>query len=163
MISIKIQTEVQQDLAPVEFKERIIHIDGMDKTGKDSIRKELIKRSNGKYLIIVRSYVSQLVYAQLYNRKIDKKYFYKHMTMDCINDINFVILYTDKNELMKRFIDNNEQDLVIEDIERHKKMFDKIIKEIEYETDIKFIKINNTNENINITVDKIIKAVENEN
>ncbi|MBL7085697.1 MAG: hypothetical protein ISS28_01160 [Candidatus Cloacimonetes bacterium] len=143
----------------MEFKEIIIHIDGMDKTGKDSIRRELIRKSGGKYLVIVRSYISQLVYARLYNRKINESFFFQQMMTDYLNNIKFIILYTNKDKLTKRFITNDEQDLLIEDIDKHKIMFDVIVKEAEHKTGIKFIKINNTNEEINVTVNKIIEVI----
>ena len=52
------------------MKAEIIHIDGPDKTGKDSIRREVVKSGKGSYLVYVRSFLSQIVYGRIYNRNI---------------------------------------------------------------------------------------------
>ena len=43
---------------------KIIHIDGPDKTGKDSIRRDVVKKSKGTSLVYVRSFLSQIVYSR---------------------------------------------------------------------------------------------------
>ena len=53
----------------------IIHLDGVDKTGKDSIKTEIVILSNGRILVVARSFLSQIVYYRIYNRFIDESFF----------------------------------------------------------------------------------------
>ena len=53
----------------------IIHLDGPDKTGKTTLVKKIIERTNGNFLVYDRSYLSQVVYAKLKNRDVDVQQF----------------------------------------------------------------------------------------
>lgn len=48
-----------------------VELDGIDKCGKDAIRPYIFYQEPGKYLCRARGLISQIVYAKLYNRKID--------------------------------------------------------------------------------------------
>ena len=54
------------------MKEHIVILDGVDKTGKDTIKDCLVRLSNGKILVIVRSFISQIVYSRIYKRNINE-------------------------------------------------------------------------------------------
>ena len=59
----------------------IVHLDGVDKTGKDSIKTEIVKQSNGRVLVVARSFLSQIAYNRIYNRFIDESFFIQKMKL----------------------------------------------------------------------------------
>ena len=71
---------------------RIIHIDGPDKTGKDSIRRQVVKNAKGTTLVYIRSFLSQIVYSRLYNRKINEDWFLQNGSWHIILVKNFTLL-----------------------------------------------------------------------
>ena len=133
---------------------QIIHIDGVDKTGKDTVRDTLVKKSNGNYLIYVRSFISQIAYSRLYDRKIDENFFFNRMKSDFLKGAKFFVLTCNINEATKRFKKHNEKDIQISDFETHLKMFYEVIsdaKKLGIEItiiDTSKISIDNTVENI---------------
>lgn len=114
------------------MEEKIIHFDGADKTGKDTIRDLIVKHSQGKYLIYVRSYISQLVYSRLYERYIDEYFFWKRMKEDYDKGDRFFYFTCDLEKVRQRFIDHNEQDLSIDDYEKHQKIFQDVVLEAKH-------------------------------
>jgi len=113
------------------MKEHIVILDGVDKTGKDTIKDCLVKQSDGKILVVVRSFISQIVYSRLYKRNINESFFIKKMR-DLYYDSNYTFFYltASKNELIKRFEKHNEQDLDIKYIDKHIKTFNDILNEM---------------------------------
>jgi len=109
---------------------KIIHIDGVDRTGKDTIKSALIKSSKGNYLVHVRSFISQLVYAKIYNRRIDTQFFIKNAVDASKRGEIFIVLKASTDELEKRFEKTNEQDLPVSDIDKHKKVFNIVIEQL---------------------------------
>jgi len=109
------------------IKEQCIHFDGIDKSGKDTIADNIIKATNGRVLIFRRSYISQIVYAIIYNRNINYSYYYNRAIKDynCNND-KFFLFTCNEEELIKRFQITNEKDLSISDIEKHIRVFNKV-------------------------------------
>lgn len=102
----------------------IVHLDGPDKTGKDTIRRELIKRSDGNILVICRSYISQLVYADIYERDVNSGFFIDNMKKAQNIGHIFIYLECEKEQLRYRFEKHNEKHLKFEDYDKHKKCFD---------------------------------------
>ena len=113
------------------MNEHIIILDGVDKTGKDTIKDCLVKQSGGKILVVVRSFISQIVYSRLYKRNINESFFIKKMR-DLYYDGNYTFFYltASKNELIKRFEKHNEQDLDIKYIDKHIKTFNDVLNEM---------------------------------
>jgi len=110
-------------------KSRIIHIDGTDKTGKDTVRDLLVKETQGNCLVIVRSYLSQIVYSRLYDRKIDEDFFWNKMKIDFDNGVEFVVLECNLYNAERRFKEHNEKDISILDFENHRYAFKMIVEE----------------------------------
>lgn len=107
-------------------QEKIVHIDGVDKTGKDTLRDKLIKTSEGKLLIYVRSFLSQIVYNRLYKRNIDENFFWNKFVKEYNNSSVFIVLTCSQDVARQRFIDNDEKDLDIEDYNKHLAMFNQV-------------------------------------
>lgn len=135
--------------------QRIICLDGVDKTGKDTIRRELVKSSNGNYLIIVRSFISQIVYSRIYNRNIDEDWFFAKMKEFQECGMEFIVLTATEEELKKRFEINNELDLDKKDILYHDSVFKGVINKAMYVYNINIKFIDTTNKTINQTVIEI--------
>ena len=114
------------------MKEHIVILDGVDKTGKDTIKDCLVKQSNGKILVIVRSFISQIVYSRIYKRNINESFFIEKMK-NLYNDGNYTFFYLTarKDELIKRFKKNNEQDLDIKHIDSHFKVFNDVLNKMD--------------------------------
>jgi len=114
------------------MKEHIVILDGVDKTGKDTIKDYLVKQSDGKILVIVRSFISQIVYSRIYKRNINESFFIEKMR-NLHHDGNYTFFYltTRKDELIKRFKKNNEQDLDIKHIDSHFKVFNDVLNKID--------------------------------
>ena len=82
----------------------IVHLDGVDKTGKDSIKTEIVKQSNGRVLVVARSFLSQIAYNRIYNRFIDESFFIQKMKkLQRDKDYHFIYLEANKKDLEKRF------------------------------------------------------------
>ena len=113
----------------MSMKEQIIHIDGADKTGKDTIRDLLVKQSQGKHLVYVRSYISQIVYNRIYGRAIDEEYFWQRFKEDYDKGDLFLLFVCSKDIVSERFIKNDEQDLDIKDYYEHAMMFVTVVTE----------------------------------
>jgi len=138
----------------------IIHIDGIDKTGKDTIRDKLIKKSKGDILVIVRSYLSQILYSRIYNRDIDESYFLNEMKNDISRGHRFYVLTANKEVIEKRFIKHDEKDILISEIEHHKQELIKLIEDLKINHNINEIKIIDTSYmSIKLTVDKILGEI----
>lgn len=130
----------------MEMKSAIIHIDGPDKTGKDSIRREVVKATKGQSLVYVRSFLSQIVYSRLYNRKIDEHWFFDKWKLAMQLGEKFFFIDCSYEIIKERFMKHNEQDLDIKDWKTHRRAFYDVLKEAEN----KGIKI----KRIDTTIDK---------
>ena len=141
------------------MREKIIHLDGVDKTGKDTIKDNLIKLSNGRYMIIVRSYISQIVYSNIYKRDININFFINKMIQAYNNGEYFFFLDASTETIIKRFIYHNEKDLIIDDINKHKKYFYDVIdilKEKNIIINIIDTTFNSIQESCNLILEKLI-------
>lgn len=108
----------------------IIHLEGPDKTGKDYIKDMLVKRSKGEYLVIARSYISQIVYNRIYKRAINEEFFWERMYNAYFNlDEKFFLFVCDLAVVAERFVKCNEKDLEITDFSHHQATFFQVIGE----------------------------------
>tara|TARA_R100000152_G_C6702097_1_gene131406 strand:- start:327 stop:755 length:429 start_codon:yes stop_codon:yes gene_type:complete len=137
---------------------KIIHIDGPDKTGKDSIRRQVVLSSEGKALVYVRSFLSQIVYSRLYNRKIDEHWFFMQWVEADDRGELFYFIDCDFEKIKNRFIKHDEKDLDIKDWENHRKVFYDVIKIAIGHYGIKINRIDTTND----TVKQSAKYIEGE-
>lgn len=107
----------------------IITLDGPDKTGKDTIRDLLVKRSNGSYLVYVRSFISQIVYSRIYKKNIDEGFFWERFKHQYDLGELFFNLICNIDVVKERFIKHDEKDLLIEDYNKHLMVFLDIVEE----------------------------------
>ena len=109
----------------------IVHLDGPDKVGKSSINKKLIELSEGNLLVIDRSYLSQITYAEVKNRTVDVEYFKKQALEAYKRGEIFIFLNPTKlNAIHDRFKLHNETDLKFSDYEMHLNVFRKKANEL---------------------------------
>jgi thymidylate kinase len=106
---------------------RTVILEGVDRTGKDSIRHEIVKQSNGKIVVMCRSYISQIVYSRIYNRNINEQEYYNLIEKTKEIGYEYYILTADYQVLLERFKATNE--LMI-DIKRDLTAFENIAKEL---------------------------------
>jgi thymidylate kinase len=112
------------------IKECAIHLDGSDKSGKSSLRKKIIEVSNGKVLVFVRTYISQILYSRIYKRNINERFFIEDMKRTQDIGHRFFLLTASTDIVRERFIAHNEKDMPIDDIDYHKKEIEKILNEL---------------------------------
>jgi len=144
------------------IKECIIHLEGVDKTGKDTIRSNIVKNSKGKYLIIVRSFISQIVYSRIYNRNINEVFFFKNAKNSFDRKEFFIYLYAEENVIKERFIKHNEKDLDINDIFKHINVFNDVIKNFE-QNGVYILKVDTSNNSIEQCCNIILKYIDENN
>lgn len=142
----------------MKIKEQCIELDGSDKSGKSSIRKRIIQVSNGKILVFVRTYISQILYSRIYNRNINEKFFIEEMKKVQNIGHKFFLITADTKDIEQRFIKHNETDMSINDIDLHKFEINKIVSELENEGII-IPRINTTSKTVDESVNEIIETL----
>lgn len=140
------------------IKEAVLHIDGIDRSGKDSIRRYVVEKSDGKILVIIRSYISQIVYSRIYKRNINEDYFISRMIRDYENHDEFVLLTASDEVINQRCIDTNEKHLQLSKITKHRKCFLSLVDELKDK--IKINVIDTSIEKPEVLADKILKLFE---
>ena len=108
---------------------RIIHIDGPDKTGKDSIRRQVVKNGKGNTLVYIRSFLSQIVYSRLYNRNINEKVFFMSWAEAIVRGEEFYFIDCSYELVKERFVKHDEKDLDIKDWKEYRRVFYEVLKE----------------------------------
>jgi len=108
---------------------QIIHIDGPDKTGKDTVRDIVVKQAKGNYLVYVRSFISQIIYSRLYNRKIDEKFFWERLKNEYLQGAKFFVFICMVEEVEHRFKAHDEKDIHISEFEKHQEAFLNFVQE----------------------------------
>ena len=111
--------------------EKIIIIEGIDRTGKESVRREITKQTNGKTLVIIRAFISQIAYSRIYNRNIDEQYFFDKAKQFDNLGVTTVYLEASKDEIAKRILETCETHITEDQIDYHKKVFDDVAWEME--------------------------------
>jgi thymidylate kinase len=129
-----------------------IHIEGVDRTGKDTIAAELTKQSNLKYFITSRSPISTYAYGLIYDRdtmSIEElaKYFKN-------SEIVLVYLKPDKETLKQRCLATNHPPVNDIDID----VFNKVVEKLSPTTRV--VMIDNINDTPQQIVAKILSEVE---
>ena len=108
-------------------------IEGVDKTGKDSIMKYIDTLGKHKYALYQRGHISNVVYARIFDREEHKYTLNPHSL--------YVLLTADPEDLDIRFKLTNEP---YTDIKRDLNMFDKVFKEMTAEAGVHTLIINTT-------------------
>jgi len=136
-----------------------IHIDGPDKTGKDSVRVKVVQLSEGSIMTVVRSYISQIAYLIIYDRSeehVDK--FFDMWFQAYLTGEDFVFIDCDYESVKQRFIDHDEQDLKIEDWKSQREVFLQVIERGE-KMGIEIKKYDTTVDTVEESAIKIIKDI----
>lgn len=141
------------------MNERVIIIDGIDRTGKDSIRRLLVKYSDGKYLVFVRGIISQIAYSRIYKRNIDEKYFFELAKNFAAAGCIFLYLKSYKDLIAQRIKDTDEKDINENDIELHQAEFEKVVFDMKNHG-IKIIEIDNNFVALELRAKTIISMLE---
>lgn len=111
----------------MQFNPATIILDSIDRCGKDTVRRTLVKQSGGNYLVIVRSVISQVAYARIYNRTIDEEYFFNQgIQLQKLGHI-FIYLKADDQLIAQRIKDTNELHITENDIAFHKEIFQQVL------------------------------------
>jgi hypothetical protein len=136
-----------------------IHIDGPDKTGKDSVRVRIVQLSEGSIMTVVRSYISQIAYLIIYDRSEEHvNQFFDMWFQAYLAGEEFVFIDCDYESVKQRFIDHDEQDLAIEDWKSQREVFLQVIERGE-KMGIKIKKYDTTIDTVEQSAIKIIKDI----
>jgi len=137
---------------------KLIVFEGIDKSGKTSIANLYRIQTSYKNLVLDRAFVSQLAYAEIYKRTIDKTKIYDWIK--CIrNDLVFVYVTANKDILNKRLVESKH---VHVNIENERLVFDKYIEKMEL-LGAKVIRIDTTNKTIEESVSYLLDKLEEKN
>ena len=104
---------VKQDDFNGKFKIDTIILEGVDKTGKDTLVQYIDKICNHKYAVYQRGNISNNAYAKIFNRKIYNYNMY--------HNVLYVLLTADIEDLKIRFKITNEPNI---DIKTHLEVFE---------------------------------------
>lgn len=127
-----------------------VQIDGVDKTGKDTLVKYITRMSNHKYVIQARGIVSQIAYSKIYGRN------YKYDLRNYENDV-IILLTGDIEDLKIRHKITNEPKI---DIERDLKVFGEVAEDL-YRKGLTVYQANTSQLTPYEIAQRVIKAVEN--
>lgn len=98
--------KLNQTAAPV-----MVIIEGVDRTGKDTLQQSLNKATDYKNMVMIRGPIGFLAYNKLYNKAVDAN---EYLTIERqLKQVNHLVVYltADTDELLQRFIDTNEEPL----------------------------------------------------
>lgn len=139
------------------MKPTMIIFEGVDKSGKSTLLHEFNVNTNFKYWVLDRSFISSLVYNDMFGRN-DEKY-YLNVMESMKNSFNIIVCYitADVELIQERLIKHNELlPSHLKDINRVNELY------IHYLnlSEIRYIKINTTNDTIEESLNKIINEFE---
>ena len=132
---------------------------GCDKTGKSTLMKEVLKRTN-RHICVDRFTPCQFVYGMLHC-KLDTPNLYKLRELEeYLNSspipVFFVYVEASTDDIIHRFKIHNETDIFTSQIDLVKNKYKEYLKE----TPIKVLKVNTSENNITDCTDKILKFAE---
>ena len=90
-----------------------IILEGIDKTGKDTIQQYIYRLKKGRYAVYNRGNISNAAYDKIFNRN-------EYIERDLPNNFLYILLTVDPDDLKIRFEINNEPEI---DREYHAKVF----------------------------------------
>lgn len=88
---------------------KLIFIDGIDRVGKDTIIREIHKKTKYKHVLVNRGPISYIAYHLIFNREFDPSEYMDLLTDETIS----IVLVADTEVLAKRFVETNEPDLPV--------------------------------------------------
>lgn len=126
----------------------LVFVEGIDKTGKDTLVRYINELTNYKHCVLTRGPISTSAYAYKFKRKYDDSY------IKSLKDSLIIYLTADTEDLNIRFKITNEPEI---NKDEDKKLFDNIITELKIKYGLKVIKVNTSN----YTPYTIAKAIKN--
>lgn len=131
-------------------------IDGCDKCGKDTLIKLIHEKTNYRHVIINRCLASNWVYGQLKNRKLDfREYLIYDRLLSRHRFIKQIILFSNKDDLTKRFKKHKETDIELSEIDRVQQLYLDYVRL----TKIPTLKIDTSLTDINECIELILKWI----
>lgn len=152
--------KLNQTASPV-----VVIIEGVDRTGKDTLQQSLNKLTDYKNMVMIRGPIGFLAYNKIYNKGVNPQ---EYLALENqLKQVNHLVVYltADTDELLHRFIETNEEPLREEKansnvsrrqtIEIHKK-----VHEIYYEySALNKMTIDTTNLTTEEVAEKVIKQI----
>lgn len=137
----------------------VLIFEGLDKTGKTSLKTEILKRTNS-IICWDRGPASQWVYGMLMGKEETPSKEALHTLEDCMNiasefDTIYVWVRTDLDILKKRMKFHNEDEFLIKTVLVTNFLYNSYMSD----TQLPIIEINTTNSSIEDCVEKILKEV----
>lgn len=111
----------------------LIFVEGIDKTGKDTLVRYINELTNYKHCVLTRGPISSVVYAEKFNRDFDDS------CIESLKDALFVYLNANTEDLDIRFKLTNEPEI---DKDEDKKLFGDTIKRLVNKYNLNIIKFN---------------------
>lgn len=124
----------------------LIFVEGIDKTGKDTVVRYINELTNYEHCVMSRGPLSSAVYAKKFNREFDDS------CIQMVKDALFIYLTADTEDLDIRFKLTNEPEINKDD---DKKLFYDVLKTYVDKYDLKVQRVNTSNH----TPYEIAKAV----
>lgn len=130
--------------------------EGMDKTGKGTLKRAVAEATGFKYVHIDRGPIGYMVYDKLYDRESEKSIKQFERDWDCLKDNSIVVyLKADFDIIEKRISEHNDPFIDRNTLERTKLMYEDLIEK--YCENV--IVVDTTSASINECVDFIIKNI----
>ncbi len=137
-------------------KPYIIFLDAQDRGGKSSLLAPLFAARGKLDLTVDRGPVSNYVYSKMYEREVDlSDYLRMHQNPHIVT----IYLDVDEKELARRTIESNDYHVKLEDIPKHKVLFNETVA-LFIRAGCKIITVKVTNETVEELVKKIAKIVD---
>jgi hypothetical protein len=92
------------------IKQAVVIFEGMDKTGKTTLKEEFNKRTNFIHYVVDRGPISNIVYNNLFNREKELNDFFEKLCVS-IRNVNHLIVYcyANENDIKERLKKHNEE------------------------------------------------------
>jgi len=133
----------------------LIIFEGVDKTGKSTLLKEVLKRTNYKHIVYDRGPVSQIVYSYLFDRDLDSSIYYVTSTLRNLKNL-IVLCVADCDIIEQRLKDANEElPDQLKDIKTVQKMFEAE----SYILGFNVLRVDTTNASVNECVEMILNKI----
>lgn len=136
---------------------KVLIFEGVDKTGKDTLIRQVHKISKYKYWTINRGIGTAIVYGKLNNRDVDlKDYTKQEYQLLALNPL-VVYLTASNSEIAERIKETNEKDIKVSEITRLKMLYANYLKR----TPIPYIKVDTTDKTVRQCAWEIVRAIQN--
>lgn len=127
----------------------LIFVEGIDKTGKDTLVRYINEVTNYKHCVLTRGPISSMAYAKKFNREFDDS------CMKSLEGSLIVYLTADTEDLNIRFKLTNEPEI---NKDEDKMLFDKTVTSCQLKYNLRVIKVN-TSTNTPYTIANAIKKI----